>query len=174
MENVRLQETTRSLTITDPLTGIANRRMLEMMLDQALARADRFGQEVSIIMSDIDHFKQYNDTYGHLEGDKALCAVASIFSKVTRKTDLVARYGGEEFVILVPDANLQQAAKKAEAIRLMVQKKTPVTISSGVTSYRRDGDTKENLLLRADQALYQAKHSGRNRVCVNDASGDLS
>jgi diguanylate cyclase (GGDEF)-like protein/PAS domain S-box-containing protein len=174
MENVRLQETTRSLTITDPLTGIANRRMLEMMLDQALARADRFGQEVSIIMSDIDHFKQYNDTYGHLEGDKALCAVASIFSKVTRKTDLVARYGGEEFVILVPDANLQQATKKAEAIRIMVEKKAPVTISSGVTSYKRDGDTKENLLLRADQALYQAKHSGRNRVCVNDASRDLS
>ncbi len=77
MENVRLQEATRSLTITDPLTGVANRRMLEMMLDQALARADRFGQEVSIIMSDIDHFKRYNDAYGHLDGDKALCDVAN-------------------------------------------------------------------------------------------------
>ena len=174
MENVRLQEATRSLTITDPLTGVANRRMLEMMLDQALARADRFGQEVSIIMSDIDHFKLYNDTYGHLEGDKALCDVATIFSKVTRKTDLVARYGGEEFVILVPDADLEQASKKAESIRLIVQNKTPVTISSGVASYKRGGDTKEKLLLRADQALYQAKHSGRNRICVNDSSDDFS
>jgi diguanylate cyclase (GGDEF)-like protein/PAS domain S-box-containing protein len=174
MENVRLQEATRSLTITDPLTGVANRRMLEMMLDQALARADRFGQEVSIIMSDIDHFKLYNDTYGHLEGDKALCDVATIFSQVTRKTDLVARYGGEEFVILAPDANLEQASKKAESIRLIVQNKTPVTISSGVASYKREGDTKERLLLRADQALYQAKHSGRNRICVNDASHDFS
>jgi diguanylate cyclase (GGDEF)-like protein/PAS domain S-box-containing protein len=173
MENVRLQEATRSLTITDPLTGVANRRMLEMMLDQALARADRFGQEVSIIMSDIDHFKLYNDTYGHLEGDKALCDVATIFSKVTRKTDLVARYGGEEFVILAPDANLEQATKKAESIRLMVQNKAPVTISSGVASYKGGGDTKEKLLLRADRALYQAKHSGRNRVCANDSSDDF-
>ena len=144
-----------------------------MMLDQALARADRFGQEVSIIMSDIDHFKRYNDIYGHLEGDKALCDVDT-FSKVTRKTDLVARYGGEEFVILVPDADLEQASKKAESIRLIVQNKTPVTISSGVASYKRGGDTKEKLLLRADQALYQAKHSGRNRICVNDASHDFS
>ena len=125
-------------------------------------------------MSDIDHFKRYNDTYGHLDGDKALCDVATIFSKVTRKTDLVARYGGEEFVILVPDADLEQASKKAESIRLIVQNKTPVTISSGVASYKRGGDTKEKLLLRADQALYQAKHSGRNRICVNDASHDFS
>ncbi|MFH0958798.1 MAG: GGDEF domain-containing protein, partial [Pseudomonadota bacterium] len=79
----------------------------------------------------------------------------------------------EEFVILVPDADLEQATKKAESIRLMVQNKAPVTISSGVASYKGGGDTKEKLLLRADRALYQAKHSGRNRVCVNDSSDDF-
>lgn len=166
--NVRLQEKTKALSLEDPLTGIANRRLLDLILEKTIARADRFGEELSVIMADIDHFKLYNDTFGHQEGDKVLCQVASILSEETRKTDLVVRFGGEEFLVLLPDADLNQAKNKAESIRLSIETKSSVCASLGVASYQSGLTTKDSLILRADQALYEAKRGGRNRVCASD------
>jgi diguanylate cyclase (GGDEF)-like protein/PAS domain S-box-containing protein len=166
LDNAALHAKTRELSLSDPLTGIPNRRFLDIMLDQSLARANRYREPLAVVMADIDHFKKFNDTHGHLEGDKLLTQVAGIIAKGIRQTDMVARYGGEEFLIMLPDADRENAWLIAERIRRAIETQTSVTISLGVAAYHPETDSKEDLIHKADQALYQAKQSGRNQVRI--------
>lgn len=166
IENSRLYEETKALSLHDPLTGLANRRMMQIVFGRNLARAKRLKGPLSIIMLDVDHFKKYNDTYGHAKGDEILVKVANILLKETREIDLVARYGGEEFFIMIPEADLTTACEVAERIRSAVESMMDVTISFGVSSYSA-GMEEDDLIKKADSALYQAKNKGRNRVEVS-------
>jgi len=166
-----------SLCKLDALTGISNRRSFDSQLQREWNSAARDSQHLGIIMIDIDHFKKYNDTYGHPQGDTLLASVASTFTKSLRRPDdFVARYGGEEFVVLLPGTDLKGTLEVAESIRANVEKmivmcpdgtETKVTISEGAFSEVPSvhGDVKVFLSM-ADQALYEAKHNGRNRVCA--------
>jgi len=164
---------------TDPLTGLKNRRAFNENGAKHLALARRYNTSLSVIMADIDHFKNINDTHGHDAGDEVLVAVARILDGATRAEDSVARIGGEEFALLLPSTNRLGAAVLAESIRAAVEKRkfvldgrsvtVTVTISIGIASYEAEQtDTIEGLLKIADQRLYLAKKNGRNRICVNN------
>jgi diguanylate cyclase (GGDEF)-like protein len=154
----------------DVLTGIYNRRFMESRLQEEFERHRRHSHPLSLIMIDIDFFKKVNDNYGHQCGDAVLQAVAEKTASVIRKTDFVARYGGEEFCCLLPETSVTAAEIVAENIRTHIEQienifegnSIKVTISLGISSLM-DKDSPETLLKRADDALYQAKHSGRNR-----------
>ncbi|MBU0664754.1 MAG: diguanylate cyclase [Proteobacteria bacterium] len=166
IDNARLYEETRALSLRDPLTGLANRRHMGIIVDDNLARAKRSGTPFSVIMFDIDHFKKVNDTQGHDAGDLILVETTRVAAGELRDIDLKVRFGGEEFLILLPDASLPEARNVAERIRLAVQQEVAITISLGVTSYR-EGDDQESLIKRVDAALYRAKKEGRNRVVAD-------
>ncbi len=161
--------------ITDSLTGISNYRYFINQFIRELNRAQRYRIPLSIAMIDIDFFKVYNDSFGHLSGDYVLKQVAQLLKENTRISDIVARYGGEEFVIILPEATKDEAYKLAEKIRAIIadynfinQENMPdgnLTISCGVASYPDDGHLPEVLIENADIALYEAKRTGRNRVC---------
>jgi diguanylate cyclase (GGDEF)-like protein len=159
----------RELMLTDPLTGIANRRYLDQRLEHEIQRSLRYGTSFSIIMTDLDHFKQINDKYGHNTGDAVLVQFAKVLNANVRSSDFVARYGGEEFVILLPDTDNKGAVELAERIRQDTAQQTfqdvrqPVTASFGVTTVMRAQDGVE-VLKKADEALYSSKEQGRNRV----------
>ncbi|MFA6499439.1 MAG: diguanylate cyclase [Desulfurivibrionaceae bacterium] len=163
VENAKLYEETRRLALHDPLTGLANRRHLDIVAESTLARARRHGTPFAIIMLDLDHFKHYNDTHGHSAGDRLLVAVAKTMKQEVRETSLVVRYGGEEFLILLADTERNAALAVAERIRLKIQENTEVTVSLGV-SWTTAASPLAELIGAADAALYQAKGSGRNRV----------
>ncbi len=152
---------------TDPLTGVNNRRGLDDALSAQLAMMTRYNSIFSLVMLDIDHFKQVNDREGHLHGDHVLQELARLFDECVRETNLVGRYGGEEFVIVMPQTELAGACVFAERLRSEVAARLPVTISGGVAA-AREGDTAETLLARADAALYGAKTAGRNQVFAHD------
>lgn len=162
----------RELMLTDPLTGLANRRRLSDRLEEEILRFQRDGRPLCLVMADIDHFKRINDTYGHDVGDDVIRMIASSLQEEIRKVDLAARFGGEEFVVIMPDCVVDDAIKVAERVRSCVEatKSAPVefavTASFGVAEFRGVGDTAHALLKRADQALYVAKEGGRNRVEV--------
>ncbi len=170
--------TLKKLTITDPLTGISNRRYFHDFLEQEWKRAARNQTPISVILSDIDFFKLFNDSYGHQTGDDCLKKVAKVLQdSLKRPSDMVARYGGEEFVVVLPETDERGALKVAERMRTNVEAldiphstsaiASHVTISLGVSSAIPDGKLKPNILIsRADSALYQAKHDGRNRVVL--------
>ena len=170
LANQRLEE----LSTTDPLTGVANRRRLEDVLDTEWRRAERLGRPLAIAMVDIDRFKSYNDHYGHAAGDRCLQRVATHLSVHVRDVDLVVRYGGEEFAVVMPDANLATAVSIAQRLRTGVAalpKPPPpddpptVTVSIGVAAaVPSDGGKWEHLVKRADAELYHAKRAGRNQV----------
>ncbi|MFY0538547.1 GGDEF domain-containing protein [Nannocystis pusilla] len=161
---------------TDGLTGLTNHRAFQERLAQIHALAERTGRNFSLILTDIDHFKKVNDTYGHPIGDAVLKRVAAVFAGRARKVDIVARYGGEEFVLVLPDTDAEGAAIFANKLREEVAAQTmtsdqgpfAVTISMGVAEYPTDGHATAELIERADQALYHCKHNGRN--CVTRAS----
>ncbi|GGD84330.1 diguanylate cyclase domain-containing protein [Paenibacillus nasutitermitis] len=152
---------------TDGLTGIPNRRYLDEKLQQALAKAQEEGQQMAFILCDVDKFKMFNDTYGHLEGDRVLKHVARLLASHMGPVGLVARYGGEEFSVLLPSEGLQSAVQYAEHLKNALHHfplpPYQVTMSFGVSEYR-DGDTASSLIERADKAMYQAKSSGRDCV----------
>jgi diguanylate cyclase (GGDEF)-like protein len=175
LENARLYAEVESLAVTDSLTGIANRRALDRALERELVRARHYGYPLALVMIDVDSFKQYNDTYGHLAGDQRLRAVARLLTQCVRDIDFVARYGGEEFVIILPDTNRQQALQVAEQIRRSAEAEYTgslngqvipgYTLSMGVAVFPEDAQTPAELLLAADYAELTAKRTGKNRVC---------
>ena len=169
LESVRLQAAVRALTFTDELTGLHNRRFFEQELKREAARARRFRRDLALILLDVDHFKAYNDTFGHRAGDEALHRAARhLTAAVPRRLDAVARYGGEEFVVLLAETNLDGARLVAERIRESLEGsdefRRPLTVSAGIAVAQGDDCEPESLVLRADQALYQAKRDGRNCV----------
>jgi diguanylate cyclase (GGDEF)-like protein/PAS domain S-box-containing protein len=163
---------TREEADRDPLTGLANRRYLDRMLAHCLDDLGRSGQPLSLIMADLDHFKQINDTWGHVVGDLALIQFAATIQNQCRPIDLVARYGGEEFVVLLPGRRLETAVQIAERLRTGAARATPeelgerlLTASFGVAE-AAPGETAPLVLQRVDAALYRAKSLGRDRVEV--------
>jgi len=169
-----LQETLKDQAIRDPLTGLYNRRYLNETLGRELARAERSGSPVSLVMLDIDHFKKFNDTHGHNAGDLVLVTLGNLLSAGTRKSDICCRYGGEEFVIILPDAAIGVAIRRAENWRqtfadqaiLVGEERLHATFSGGIASFPEDGVNAEDILRKADEALYRAKAEGRNRLIV--------
>lgn len=166
-------EMLQRLSYTDPLTQLYNRRYMMTMLEKEMLRAERKGRPLSLAMIDIDHFKQVNDKYGHLHGDRVLASVAEFTRLGLRRYDFAARYGGEEFVVTLPETNHDDALVIAERIRRQVQlhefdgqlKQLQVTVSIGVATFPADFIASlDDLLREADEALYRAKASGRNRV----------
>jgi diguanylate cyclase (GGDEF)-like protein len=163
------------LATTDPITGLLNHRAMTERLAVEADRARRTGTPLAVIFADLDHFKQVNDVWGHHIGDLALQHLAAIVRANVRTVDLVARYGGEEFVIALPDQPLAQARQLAERLRRLVAE-TPVvieatiqfdiTVSLGVAFFPADGATIDDVLIAADAAMYRAKRTGRNRVCI--------
>ncbi|MDP3143478.1 MAG: diguanylate cyclase [Candidatus Omnitrophota bacterium] len=158
----------RELSILDGLTGLYNHRYFHEVLTREISRAKRYPQEFSLLMMDIDGFKNYNDQRGHLQGDDLLKQIARVFSQSIRCVDMVFRYGGEEFVILLPQTPGDGAAAVASRIINLIGQKTSVTISIGVATFPQDATTKDSLIDCADKALYQAKVQGKARMCVFD------
>jgi len=153
----------RILSLYDPLTGLANRRQMDSILEKSAQEYKTFKKSYSLIMGDIDHFKEYNDTKGHEGGDKLLMDIAGIIKAELRSVDTVTRYGGEEFLVILPDISEKGALNAAERIRSAVQEKTEVTISLGVAS-SSEVDNIDDLVGMADKALYFVKNNGRNAV----------
>jgi diguanylate cyclase (GGDEF)-like protein len=168
IDNARLYEKAKKYALHDPLTGLANRRMMDIVFERNLSRAKRTSEPFSVIMLDIDHFKKYNDTNGHAEGDKLLVALAGLIVKETRKIDLVVRFGGEEFLVLLPETDLNRAGEVAERMRNSIEQQAETTISLGVASYDKKMLSEEELIRSADEALYKAKERGRNLVVVSE------
>jgi diguanylate cyclase len=167
-------EAVRNESLTDPLTTLANRKFFDLALDKAMAESAKSGEPLSLLMTDIDHFKKFNDTFGHLTGDQVLRLVAQAVKQNVKGQDVAARYGGEEFAVVLPRTALQQALTVADHIRRAVMGKElmkrstgehlgRITISIGV-AVRRPDDTAQSLIGRADTGLYAAKRNGRNRV----------
>lgn len=156
----------------DFLTKVANRRAFEARLSEELARTQRHGNRFSLIMFDLDHFKQVNDRHGHVVGDKMLQVVAHLMEEQIRVTDCVGRFGGEEFVVLLPETSARQGWVVADKIRRAIENSglkhersiIKITVSAGVGEVAAAGDTIETLIARVDAALYRAKQAGRNRV----------
>lgn len=170
--NRELLETNQQLAqqaSTDGLTGLKNHRAFHESLHSAIKMAERFKQPLSLIMFDIDHFKQFNDTYGHPAGDELLRQVGAILQQSARAYDIPARYGGEEFAVILPNTDADEAVQVAERLRQQISAiqnpHAPITASFGVSTYR-PGSTPAILLYEADSALYQAKQSGRNCVVL--------
>lgn len=166
VENARLFAKTLELSLRDPLTGLANRRLMDIMLDNSIGIAKRYGTPLSVLIADIDFFKQYNDTYGHSAGDELLARLAGILRNNMREIDLAVRYGGEEFLILLPETGCDKATEIAERVRKTIQSEAGVTISFGVTCYRPT-ENRDDMIARADEALYKSKQEGRNRVTLS-------
>jgi diguanylate cyclase (GGDEF)-like protein len=163
IERARLQAELEAAARSDPLTGLANRRVWDEQLPLAIARAVRSRQPVTVALFDLDHFKRFNDQHGHQAGDRLLHGAAAAWSDQLRETDLLCRYGGEEFAILLPSTTLAQAHKAIERLR----RATPgVTCSAGIAEWD-GGEDVGTLLTRADRALYDAKNSGRDRTLTS-------
>jgi diguanylate cyclase (GGDEF)-like protein len=171
-KSARLHAQVVELSLTDSLTGLRNRRYFELFLQAEVTRSQRYGRDLSVIMIDLDHFKKYNDTFGHPAGDEALQRVAEgIRTGARRGLDIVARYGGEEFIVILPETSQKSAFVVAEKIRNSItglkNVKSRITVSIGVAAVQGECNAEE-LIGRADRALYQAKHRGRNQVCISE------
>jgi diguanylate cyclase (GGDEF)-like protein/PAS domain S-box-containing protein len=164
----------KQMAITDELTGLTNRRYIVERLEEEFQRSKRSGRPLSLIMLDIDHFKQINDAYGHLFGDVVLRVIASRIKSSLRKHDLVGRVGGEEFLVVCPDSSIEDTVVVAERIRKIINdeligdgiNEVKVALSAGVTMLKADDDSADRIFSRADTALYKAKGEGRNRFVV--------
>jgi diguanylate cyclase (GGDEF)-like protein len=170
LTNLNLQEILRSMAMKDALTGLYNRRFLEESLDRELSRARRDEGMLGVLMLDLDHFKDFNDAYGHEVGDTILKTLATYLVSQIRSTDIVCRYGGEEFTVLLPGASLEDARERAESIRSGIHDlpgtEQLLAASLGVALYPLHGGSPADLLRAADAALYRAKAGGRDRVEV--------
>ena len=170
----RLYSKVKSLSVTDPLTALYNRRYLMERLENEVNRCNRYGRSLSLIMADIDHFKKYNDTYGHQEGDRVLRIVADQFRGLVRKPDFVARYGGEEFTVVMPETDCKKALHLAERMRDAIrtlsipgddrQPERNITASFGIAELPVHATDAASLIGEADRTLFRAKEEGRDRV----------
>ena len=181
--NLKLREDLREQVIHDPLTGLCNRRYLDESLSRELHRAQRGKSPLSIVMLDLDHFKPFNDTFGHDAGDALLRELAQVIQNKLRKSDICCRYGGDEFVLVLPDSSLADTQQRVEQICVAVKEKQirnggplldAITISAGVVGLPEHGSTAAELLQAADNAMYAAKQAGRNRIVVYQAKGVLA
>lgn len=179
LSNLALRVQLRNQAIRDPLTGLFNRRYLDETLRRELQRAERQRDPVGVIMLDIDHFKRFNDSYGHDSGDVLLQAVGSLLQNISRRGDIACRYGGEEFLLVLPGMSLEDTCRRAEQIRVDVSRLSlvhhgqplrTVTLSLGVAIFPEHGDTDDVLIRAADSALYRAKRNGRDQVIVAEPS----
>jgi diguanylate cyclase (GGDEF)-like protein/PAS domain S-box-containing protein len=179
LANLKLRDALRVLALHDSLTGLYNRRYLEDALKRELHRATRSGKPVSMIMIDIDHFKRFNDTFGHDAGDFVLSAVAKSVTRNIRPSDLACRYGGEELAVVLVEADFDCAMQRAEKLRLAIRETNLThrgqtlpapTASFGVAVYPRHGANLAEFMKAADEALYRAKQQGRDRVCAAEAT----
>ncbi|MCX0424645.1 diguanylate cyclase [Aeromonas veronii] len=170
-ERARLVEELKVAATTDPLTGIANRRRFNELVNAEMQRCQRFGHTMSLLLIDIDHFKEVNDTFGHQQGDLAILSLVKRISKQLREVDMLGRWGGEEFIVLLPETSLELAWASAERIRLAIESQhhaldgaleISLTISIGISASKGSHDTVEKVVRRADTALYLAKKQGRN------------
>ena len=175
MANLKLQEAMRQQSVRDPLTGLFNRRYMEESLERELRRAARSNRTLGILMLDLDFFKHFNDNYGHDAGDAMLREFSALLGATFRGGDIACRYGGEEFALILPEASLEATSQRGEVLRektkrLNVQHRGlslgTVTLSVGVAAFPQHGSNSEALLRAADEALYAAKQSGRDRVVV--------
>jgi diguanylate cyclase (GGDEF)-like protein len=170
IDNARLYR----YAVTDEMTRLYNHRYFQQRLDEELQRADRYENHVALVILDVDHFKLFNDTYGHPEGDRVLKAVARLIEKNVREIDIPARYGGEEFVVICPEKSGEGSLTPAERIRAAIEsldfriagQRVPVTVSLGVACYPDQARNKQDLIQKADAALYYSKHNGRNRASL--------
>lgn len=179
LANLRLQESLRTQSIRDPLTGLFNRRYLEVSLERELMRAARRSLPLAVLMLDIDHFKRFNDSYGHDAGDALLEKFADVLKRSIRNEDIACRYGGEEFTVVVLEADASGIMQRAEQIRVAVaalafehrgEPMPRVTVSIGAAVFPRDGRTADAILRSADMALYRAKGAGRDCVVLSEES----
>jgi diguanylate cyclase (GGDEF)-like protein len=173
--NLKLRESLRNQSICDPLTGLFNRRYMEESLEREFSRANRSKTSVAIIMMDIDHFKKFNDTFGHQAGDALLRTLGEQLKRGTRGQDIACRYGGEEFVLVLTDSSLSGAMQRAEILRNQVKQLSveyagqllgAVSVSMGVALFPDHGTKLSDVLRASDQALYAAKREGRDRVSM--------
>jgi two-component system cell cycle response regulator len=179
---VSLVEEANQLAMSDPLTGLMNRRALVEAMGRELSRAQRYGSPLSVLLLDVDHFKKVNDTRGHDGGDQVLRGVSRTVRRIARKSDIVGRWGGEEFVLGLPQAAPPGARVAAERLRRAVAESSfelsdgsslNVTVSIGI-AHAVKGETLESIVARADEAMYLAKSRGRNRVETEDSSPQSS
>ncbi|MCP4403618.1 MAG: diguanylate cyclase [bacterium] len=178
LSNLRLRETLRQESILDPLTQLYNRRHMEISLSREIRRAKRHSTPLGIILLDVDHFKKFNDSYGHEAGDIVLQEMGTLLRRHIRAEDIACRYGGEEFLLILPEATIDGTKQRAEELRIMVkqlhipyhEELLEITISLGVASLPEHGLDARDILHAADTALYQAKAQGRNRVVVIEHS----
>ncbi len=178
IDKIKLFQETRRLAVTDGLTDLYNTRYFYKILDLEISRTNRYGNPFSLMLFDIDNFKQLNDTYGHQAGDEALQALAGIFKSSSRETDTVVRYGGEEFIIILPNTPEEETIFLANRIKNTVEETTfivndkervSITLSGGIASYPKNAGNAKSLLNAADTALYAAKAAGKNIVfCFED------
>jgi len=174
---VKLYRIKEQEAITDALTSVFNYRYFQTQIEREIVRSDRHDKHFSVAMIDIDNFKQYNDSQGHLNGDEALKKIAKTIIDNIRKSDTLARYGGDEFVMILPELDKHQSKSLAEKLCMVIGKtkvprkksaiKTSLTVSLGISTFPEDGRTEDALLKKADEALYQAKDLGRNAVCIS-------
>ena len=177
IDKTRMLESSRLLAITDELTRLYNHRYFLQQLSNEITRAKRYNRPLSLMMLDIDHFKDYNDTYGHLKGNEILKGLAGMLKEVSREVDIPARYGGEEFTIIMPETDRKRGRILAERLRKVIaahpfqhrekQSQGRITVSVGLATYPDNAATSFALIETADKALYEAKRGGRNRVCVS-------
>ncbi|HXA35841.1 MAG TPA: diguanylate cyclase [Steroidobacteraceae bacterium] len=177
LANLKLRDALREMALRDGLTGLYNRRYLEDALNRDLHRAQRSGRPLSVVMIDVDHFKRFNDKFGHDAGDFVLSAMARAIAKSIRPSDIACRYGGEEFAVVLAEADLECASARADQMRLAIREANLVhlgqtlpapTASFGIAVYPANGTTAADLLRAADKALYRAKDEGRDRICSAD------
>jgi len=183
LANLKLRDSLRSLSLRDALTGLYNRRYVDDALQREMHRAGRAGKPLSLIMLDIDHFKRFNDTFGHDAGDHVLGAVAQLLPKNLRTSDLACRYGGEELAVVMPEAGIACALDRAEILRKSIrsmnlrhrdQNLPAPTASFGVAEFPAHGNSPAELMKSADRALYRAKHLGRDQVCVAEDLAEIA
>jgi len=174
IEKARLHQDVLKMATTDGLTGLKNHRAFQERLTEEIERYKRYNHPFSLLFVDIDHFKDFNDAFGHQSGDEVLKQIARIMTGTIRENDLAARYGGEEFAIILPETTLDSATVTAERLRKNVEAHTfrfndepwNVTVSVGIACFPDDGISREEIIEAADKALYFAKRSGRNKVCT--------